>query len=573
MGFLQICSGVVLLQFSKSAKDVPDAAVFTGDLDQVRTVAEQEQPETEPKADAIRGTAALIRRLSGHRQRKEVEEARRLQQDRMRDLEPIREGEQFEWDGIRRRRTMSTRSDTTGSLRRQKTIHPPLGMSHMPPDPEEELERGRSVGSRDGRGDSDHNNMLAFTRYRPWSAWRGRPSNEVTDEGGPSTRGSTRASTRGSTCPVPLTDISAPAFVGNVGRDSTGPGEDQMAHGWMNVSPMQPSPDYAAHISPPASPIRVGSEGQQGGRRGRRVSLRWAAETGNPPSAARSGSNSPPPPRPPPHTAKRQFSFQNLFRPREAQRTPSSLHDGAGDEPRPRSKSGSAGGAAGRQPSYEHRYPSSAVKKSATEEERLGLVQGDSAGKFRAPGYAIDDRDSEDVYGRHDEDEDDDEKEWRRIDARPIIPKSDFGRLSEMRATSDGSGSSGLSTWQDEKPRDFIIVDNRYEHDGPRSHHRPRGLRQDDAHTPPPPSPPGYDRRSQGDSNQIQSTLTPMEDRRGGHVTRDEGEGDRRGGDESQPVQHGRHAPSVSHSSSSETGDEMRRLKSWESRTGNGAFI
>ncbi|EOD43372.1 hypothetical protein GTA08_BOTSDO12767 [Neofusicoccum parvum] len=45
MGFLVICSGVVLLQLSKSAKDVPDAAVFKGDLDQVRTVAEQEEPD------------------------------------------------------------------------------------------------------------------------------------------------------------------------------------------------------------------------------------------------------------------------------------------------------------------------------------------------------------------------------------------------------------------------------------------------------------------------------------------------------------------------------------------------
>lgn len=55
LGFLQICAGVVLLQLSKSSKDVPDAAVFNGDLDQVRTVAEQEEPESEPKADAIRG--------------------------------------------------------------------------------------------------------------------------------------------------------------------------------------------------------------------------------------------------------------------------------------------------------------------------------------------------------------------------------------------------------------------------------------------------------------------------------------------------------------------------------------
>lgn len=50
MGFLQICAGVVLLQLSKSAKNVPDTEVLRGDLDQVRAVAEQEEPEFEPKA-------------------------------------------------------------------------------------------------------------------------------------------------------------------------------------------------------------------------------------------------------------------------------------------------------------------------------------------------------------------------------------------------------------------------------------------------------------------------------------------------------------------------------------------
>ncbi|KAJ3474968.1 hypothetical protein NLG97_g9627 [Lecanicillium saksenae] len=74
MGFLVICSGVVLLQLSKSAKDVPDTAVFRGDLDQIQTIAEQEQPESEPKADAIRGTAAIVRRISQARSRMEERE-------------------------------------------------------------------------------------------------------------------------------------------------------------------------------------------------------------------------------------------------------------------------------------------------------------------------------------------------------------------------------------------------------------------------------------------------------------------------------------------------------------------
>ena len=134
LGFLVICSGVVLLQLSKSAKDVPDAAVFKGDLDQVRTVAEQEEPESEPKADAIRGAAGIARRFSQARQKSELAEARRVYEEKMKDqMEPIAENEQVEWDGLRRRKT-TINGTGPGSLRRQKTIHPPLGMAHFPED-------------------------------------------------------------------------------------------------------------------------------------------------------------------------------------------------------------------------------------------------------------------------------------------------------------------------------------------------------------------------------------------------------------------------------------------------------
>src|SRR6478609_7527593 len=85
LGFLTICSGVVLLQLSKSAKDVPDAAVFSGDLDQIQTIAEQEQPESEPKADAIRGAAAIVRRLSSARMKMEYDELRRLNEEKRRE--------------------------------------------------------------------------------------------------------------------------------------------------------------------------------------------------------------------------------------------------------------------------------------------------------------------------------------------------------------------------------------------------------------------------------------------------------------------------------------------------------
>lgn len=146
LGFLQICSGVVLLQLSKSAKDVPDAAVFKGDLDQIREVATQEEPEYEPKADSIRGAASIVRRLSTPRRHVEAEEARRLVQDRQEDsLKPPGENEIIEWDGIRRRKTILGDGPTmarphtprTPSIKREL---PPLGMSRFP-DPDDQEHR------------------------------------------------------------------------------------------------------------------------------------------------------------------------------------------------------------------------------------------------------------------------------------------------------------------------------------------------------------------------------------------------------------------------------------------------
>ena len=67
MGSLIICSGVVLLQLAKTSKDVPDAAVFDGDLDQVRSVAEVEKPEYEPHAETFRDGAGIIHTMRGVR--------------------------------------------------------------------------------------------------------------------------------------------------------------------------------------------------------------------------------------------------------------------------------------------------------------------------------------------------------------------------------------------------------------------------------------------------------------------------------------------------------------------------
>ncbi|KAM0432918.1 hypothetical protein ACHAPT_004623 [Fusarium lateritium] len=215
LGFLTICSGVVLLQLSKSAKDVPDAAVFSGDLDQIQTIAEQEQPESEPKADAIRGTAAILRQISRKRLRMEADEVKRIHEEkRMEAMDPIQEGEQpeWEWDGLRRRRTMTYRSNTVSSRGRTipspppssgrhappppstPRVHPPLGMSHFPPSDDE---------------DDDYNNQNTFLssiagtirgRARGFTNFSGRHYEE--DHGDDKARSPMH--------PVPLTEISVP---------------------------------------------------------------------------------------------------------------------------------------------------------------------------------------------------------------------------------------------------------------------------------------------------------------------------------------------------------------------------
>ncbi|PKY05302.1 DUF803-domain-containing protein [Aspergillus campestris IBT 28561] len=185
LGFLQICAGVVLLQVSKSAKDVPDAAVFKGDLNQIREVVTQEEPESEPKADSIRGAAAIVRRFSTQRRTMEAEEARRYFRDRHEDQKQPAENEVIEWDGLRRRKTVlgdgptmarsatfRTTSTRTPSL---KSPLPPLGMSRFP----DEDDRPSTTHS----GNSFLEEIRARTRtssivHHPWQPIQEEKENE-----------------------------------------------------------------------------------------------------------------------------------------------------------------------------------------------------------------------------------------------------------------------------------------------------------------------------------------------------------------------------------------------------------
>lgn len=315
MGFLTICSGVALLQLSKSAKDVPDAAVFSGNLDQIRTIAEQEQPESEPKADAIRGTAAIIRRLSTARQNMELAEARRLHDDMQADLQPVSENEQIEWDGLRRRRT------TYGSAHRPITPaytaspHPPLGMSRFPTDEELAAEERPNTGSLTP-------SFLGTIRTRARSMVPG--SIRHVDDGG----------AQSPMHPVALTSIAVPGYYDTTSLDEQKTAYDGHAGG-----------EHHIHF---AEEPRVGSG-------------HLTAER-------------------PPQSARRQFSFQNVFRRGNATPTIEDISDReirARERERERELAGHKGRAG-----LGSRGTNHSVKKSggASEEERAGLVRprGDS---------------------------------------------------------------------------------------------------------------------------------------------------------------------------------------------------
>ena len=310
MGFLVICSGVVLLQMSKSAKDVPDAAVFKGDLNQMRELGDVEQPESEPKADAIRGTAAIIRRFSVSRQKMEQEEARRLRDEKMKDeLEPLQENEVVEWDGLRRRKTVI---GEPGSMPvRRKTLHPPLGMSRFP----------NEEDSRDEADDGFFHNL----RTRAQSVFPHKAHTLANPSG---------EAMNSPLHPVALTEINVHGAKSDSPIVPYGPGSFQEAQEHIyglppglrkeqdRLAAPQPSPrSKPLPAKPPPSPSVLGAQQE----------------------------------------ARRQFSFSNFLR---NSRTPVDADDRPPTRP----------GMSVRGDSHKQKR----AMKTATEEERLGLVKGDS---------------------------------------------------------------------------------------------------------------------------------------------------------------------------------------------------
>jgi len=344
MGFLQICAGVVLLQLSKSAKDVPDAVVFSGDVDQMRTVAEQEEPEYEPRADTIRGGASLLRSMSKVRQKKQVEEAVKLKEEHM---AAIGENEPVIFDGIRRRRT-TLESSAAGSIHRRKTIHPPLGMSRFPDQADE--------------GDPDMHPGF-FDQFRRRSRAGSRAATPATASDVPPVPLSPLKGGRSSLRARGLSDVS--------GTSSNRPHIYGLPSG---LAPTVEDED-TSYVSPAHSAIHWAPDTADHGSRSRS----GTTSAGGVPAATVTAAAASAPSlgeqlRPTSQMAKRQFSFQNVFRKRGE--SDADLRPSTGRSGHSFSLLGRSGGGSG-----------AAGTSSPTEEERLGLVKGDSQSMLADPDH------------------------------------------------------------------------------------------------------------------------------------------------------------------------------------------
>lgn len=326
LGFLTICSGVVLLQLSKSAKDVPDSAVFAGDLDQIHTIAEQPQPETEPKADAIRGAAAIVRRLSSARQKMELDELKRIREEKLQEsLEPVTENgvPQYQWDGLRRRRTgtFSTYRSATPATTHlaPPTPHLPLGWSHLPTE-EELAEANRPVSPA-------LSSIVGTIRTRARSVLLpGHPEFRKTPD---------PSKVQSPMHPVQLTSIAVPGSKPEAAHDYTPPG-----------------------TSASTRHVQFGEDSRKASD-GAESAVSHLAPT---------------PPTPPPHSgARRQFSFQSMFKRHQQPHSSEAAHDTQPHHHHRRHNSRPSSSRHGGARGY-----SSPQLRGATEEETLGLVKGDS---------------------------------------------------------------------------------------------------------------------------------------------------------------------------------------------------
>ncbi|KAK6361438.1 hypothetical protein TWF730_005166 [Orbilia blumenaviensis] len=339
MGFLEICAGVVLLQLSKSAKEVPDTAVFRGDLDQVKIVAEQEEPESEPKADAIRGAAAIIRRMSTVRKQAESKEMQQIHEDQLRDIrdkDHLSPDVIVEWDGLRRRVSFTTEKQAGGRPRRHTSA------SQHPRTMEPTLSRLEEM--EEGRASTD---MMRIATHQS------RSQGDLRQTAEPLTRDQLAlpdsVTQRGSRKPEPASPETTPKNT-------------------INIVPS--SPDHR--------PWFFGGR-SRGNSAADPPAFSLEDEKANDDGMLRPDTSQT-------QKARRQFSFQGIFSRlgREHHHQPVQQDDGVDEESTesPGQQSPAGTGTPQRpKPSRESSKPSS-LTRVQTEEERLGLVTGDAPSAF-----------------------------------------------------------------------------------------------------------------------------------------------------------------------------------------------
>lgn len=267
-------------------------------------------------------------------------------------MAPISETEQVEWDGLRRRRTLSSPGSPPTHLIRRKSIHPPLGMSHFPTEEEEhDADEGMHPGF--------------FSHFR-----RSRRGNSmITDASNPSA--------------LPMSPLKT-----NSGSQASGTAdsssEPSVSSPYVAQTHVYGLPSTLRHVHDQDTSYPGPHRESQG--------IHWASSaTGSAPNIPHpdlhsgGGSASPAPsfpgrPPPPPHStslprspmegARRQFSFQNVFGSRSPRLGDSSPSESG--PPRPSATRSTL--------SFHRKSSAGATQDGATEEERLGLVTGDSVG-------------------------------------------------------------------------------------------------------------------------------------------------------------------------------------------------
>ena len=335
--------------------------------------------------DAIRGAAAIIRRISVARQEKEAAEAHRIFEERVQDAQNQHLGVQnnFEWDGVRRRVTWN--GGLGGRPRRNTTAtaHPPLGLARIP-DIEEGANEEPEINCKPSQRVSNRRRSLSVdTGMAPGGVYRGFSHQDLNPDEFQSIWQKTKSlfvpkarsqrsikssysshSTDNSITehsPLPMIDVQRPATsVQNKGSPVLGAPSSPRLHF------LQPSPNYTIHRDWAYNSSGSGYHASDvSPRHGNDPSILTTHDCSVSVNSEKSGLR--------PDSRKqpgRQFSFQNIFK--SAHRRNASAES---------THSVTRKSLGSRKPPTEEGFTmiDSRTSNEKTEEELLGLVKGDKS--------------------------------------------------------------------------------------------------------------------------------------------------------------------------------------------------